>query len=95
MLWDLRSKSKVPPAPIGSCEAGRGKTPPGAATPADRFRRGSMSKSEPAELNEFGTADEPTATNDDLEPRAECWCADEDLACFDHYMAERNLRGEF
>jgi hypothetical protein len=54
-----------------------------------------MATNETAELNEFGTADEPTATNDALEPRAECWCADEDLACFDHYMAERNLRGEF
>jgi len=49
-----------------------------------------MSKSEPAELNEFGTTDEPT----DDTPRAECWCADERLACFDHWQAERDLREE-
>jgi hypothetical protein len=48
-----------------------------------------MSKSTPAELNEFGTTDEPTDN-----PRAECWCADERLACWDHYQTERDLRGE-
>jgi hypothetical protein len=55
-----------------------------------------MSTNDSPTLEEFGTtADASTETDDDLEPREECWCADEDLACFDHYMAERDLRGEF
>jgi len=49
-----------------------------------------MATNETAELNEFGTTD---ASTDDT-PRAECWCADEDLACWDHWQAERNLREE-
>jgi hypothetical protein len=53
-----------------------------------------MATNETRTLEEFDTT-AADASDDDLEPRAECWCADEDLACFDHYMAERNLRGEF
>jgi hypothetical protein len=45
-----------------------------------------MSTQTPTELQEFGTTAD--------ESRDECWCADEDLACFDHWQAERDLREE-
>jgi len=52
-----------------------------------------MSTNDAPTLEEFGTTDEPTATDDN--PREECWCAGNDLACFDHWQAERDARGEF
>jgi hypothetical protein len=50
-----------------------------------------MATNETRTLEEFGTTAESTDDN----PRAECWCGEEDLACWDHYRAERNLRGEY
>jgi hypothetical protein len=47
-----------------------------------------MATNDSPTLNEFGTTDEPT------DDRGDCWCADERLACFDHWRAERDLREE-
>jgi len=52
-----------------------------------------MSKSEPAELNEFGTTTTESLHDHDGDP-AGCPCQD-GLACFDVWMAERMAREEF
>jgi hypothetical protein len=52
-----------------------------------------MSKSTPAELNEFGTTATESLHDHDGDA-ADCPCQD-GLACFDVWMAERDARGEF
>jgi len=59
-----------------------------------------MATNETRTLEEFGTTAESTHDHEDGASAEECWCTDDvgagtDLPCFDAYMAERDLRGEF